>query len=113
MTRNAGSSIRWRQLLPATFIATTAMLGGSAANFVAVATADNDAQCVNRVKSTGYCCDDEGTPLRIGACVVTEALKSSSPEVTQQAPPASSAKVRLAFRRRPDLVAPDGVTATF
>ncbi|MBS1694821.1 MAG: hypothetical protein JST91_21640 [Actinobacteria bacterium] len=90
--------LRWRRLLPATFIAATAIIGGSAFAGIAVANADykdsDFASCMNRDMPTDYCCEHAGGVMRNGACIDPETLKVPSSGVLQQDPQTPPTKVR-------------------
>jgi hypothetical protein len=92
------ASIRWRRLLPATFIAGAAIVGGMAFGSTAVAGAeykDSDfASCLERDMPTDYCCEHAGGVMRNGACIDPETLKVPSSGVLQQDPQVPPTKVR-------------------
>jgi hypothetical protein len=92
------ASIRWHRLLPATFIAATAIIGGSAFGSIAVASADykdsDFESCLNRDMPTDYCCEHAGGVMRNGACIDPETLKVPSSGVLQQDPQVPPTRVR-------------------
>jgi hypothetical protein len=92
------AAIRWHRFMPATFIAATAIIGGSAFGSIAVANADykdsDFESCMNRDMPTDYCCEHAGGVMRNGACIDPETLMVPSSAVLQQDPQAPSTTVR-------------------